>query len=364
MISFWVTRDGSFGIRTYGQNRGRAIAGRFQTRLYDDIGEVTELSAGTQVFAAVDQLTAPQREIVAVLWEAHARAVPGAVRLNDPRRVLRRFDLLTELHARGINSYRVFAATAAGEVRGFPVFVRERDSHDGPLTGLLHTRDDLAAALSALRVRGYRPGVLMITEFCDTAGADGVFRKYAAFKVGDRILAAHVHVSRSWNVKSASHELDAARVAEGMRFVETNPHEAWLRDVFAVANVGYGRADYGVRDGVPQVWEINLNPTLGRAPGARPERRVDPGLAELAARSRDGFHERLREAFVAIDGADGDRTAPVRVTIDEGLLRRLRDEKAVEHRRRRVLRWLQDLYVHPALGPPIRALYSRLFPRR
>jgi hypothetical protein len=35
-----------------------------------------------------------------------------------------------------------------------------------------------------------------------------------------------------------------------MEFVEGNPHEAWLRRVFAVAGTDYGRMDYGVLDGV------------------------------------------------------------------------------------------------------------------
>ena len=48
---------------------------------------------------------------------------------------------------------------------------------------------------------------------------------------------------------------------------------AWLRRVFAVAGVDYGRVDYGVLDGVPQVWEINLNPTIGR-PAGWPQKRA------------------------------------------------------------------------------------------
>lgn len=362
MISFWVTRAASFGIKKYRENRGRLIADRFQPRLYDDIEDTVRLQGDAQIFSALDQLTSPQRAVVAEMWDAHARLAPRAPRLNDPRHVLLRFDLLTKLHEQGINTFRVFRATSLGHVNRFPVFVRAIHAHDGPLTGLLHTRRDAARAVRALRLRGHRLRDLMIVEFCDTAGAGGLFRKYAAFNVGDNIIPAHVMVSHRWSVKSDANELDESRIREGIKYIEDNPHEAWLRKVFSIAKTGYGRVDYGVVDGVPQVWEINLNPTIGRGSGEQRPTVLGPDLISLREAGREIFHARLRAAFVALDG--GNHASEADVTIDKALITHVRAEASRSQRRVRVLGWLQWLYEHPRLGSPVRAVGAKLFPRR
>ena len=362
MISFWVTRAASFGIKKYCENRGRLIADRFQLRLYDDIEDTVRLQGNAQVFSALDQLASPQREVVAEIWDAHARIAPPAPRLNDPRHVLLRFDLLTKLHEQGINTFRVFRATSLRHVNRFPVFVRGIHNHDGPLTGLLHTRRDVARAVRALRLRGHRLRDLMIVEFCDTASADGLFRKYAAFKVRNSIIPCHLMVSHQWSVKSAANELDERRIREGIKYVEDNPHEAWLRKVFAVAETDYGRVDYGVLDGVPQVWEINLNPTIGRGRGEQRHTVLGPDLHTLREAGREIFHARLRAAFVALD--DGSHASEADVTIGKALISRVRAEASQSQRRLRVLGWLRWLYEHRRVGPPVRAVCAKLFPRR
>src|SRR5687768_11579932 len=98
MIAFWVTREGSSCIQNYLDNRGRALAARIVTPAYDDVGPVVRMSGGTQIFSTLDHLTATQREIARLLWDTHASQAPDAHRLNDPGRVLLRFDLLTRLH--------------------------------------------------------------------------------------------------------------------------------------------------------------------------------------------------------------------------------------------------------------------------
>ena len=92
MISFWVTRDASFGIRRYCENRGLAIADRFQPRFYEDIDREVRLHGGAQIFSALDQLTSRQRAVVADdLGCTRSRRAAARPRLNDPRHVLLRF---------------------------------------------------------------------------------------------------------------------------------------------------------------------------------------------------------------------------------------------------------------------------------
>ena len=41
----------------------------------------------------------------------------------------------------------------------------------------------------------------LIVEFVDTRGRDNLYRKYGAFRVGDRVLPRHVFHNDAWMVK-------------------------------------------------------------------------------------------------------------------------------------------------------------------
>ena len=102
---------------------------------------------------------------------------------------------------------------------------------------------------------------LLIEEFCDTRDASGLYRKYSAFAIGERIVPRHVFFSRDWLLK-APQLVAQELVAEELAYVRDNPHEAALREIFALARITYGRIDYALKDGRVQVWEINTNPQL------------------------------------------------------------------------------------------------------
>lgn len=114
-------------------------------------------------------------------------------------------------------------------------------------------------------------------------------------------------------------------------------------------------------NGVPQVWEVNLNPTMGRASGKQ-KHLPDPALEVLREQGRETVHGRMRAAFVALDD-DADESVRA-VTIPSALLARSAAEEAKNARRRRALSRLRDVYDHPRLGLPARVIYSKLFPRR
>jgi len=362
VITFWVNRDGQFGLENYQSHRGRAIADRFEARVYEDIaGDRVSISTGAQIFAGLDQVTSAQRELVSVLWDAHAAAAPRSPRLNDPRRTLLRFELLQRLCEEGLNRFRVYRIDQADEVARFPVFIRHIHRHNGPATRLVHSPEELGRLITALRIRGRRMRDHMIVEYCDVSGPDGLFRKYAAFKVGRHIIPSHVFASPNWIVKSVRNEPTEESVQEGLRFQHENPHGAWLAKVFDIAGIDYGRVDYGVAAGVPQVWEINLNATLGRAEGQSRHANLAPALKALRDSGRDIFHAQLRAAFLELDlYAAADR---LEVTIDGALQARVRREADELQRRQRVAGWLRRLYDAPLLNRPIRTLYS-LMPRR
>ena len=74
-------------------------------------------------------------------------------------------------------------------------------------------------------------------------------------------------------------------------FLETNPHESWIRTIFSDAGIDYGRIDYSLQDGRPRVWEINTNPTPF---DEAPERPVFQPLARA-------FADKFQDALEAMD---------------------------------------------------------------
>ena len=63
---------------------------------------------------------------------------------------------------------------------------------------------------------------------------------------------------------------------EEYEFVSTNPFAEALRPVFEIAGVDYGRVDFGLVGGRPQIYEINTNPDIKlRPPPGKVQRREE-----------------------------------------------------------------------------------------
>jgi hypothetical protein len=359
VITFWVNRDGLFGIQNYRSHRGRAIAERVEPRCYDGLFENSlRFDGGAQIFAGLDQATRAQRELAARVWDAHAAAAPHLPRLNDPRRVLLRFELLHRMAEVGLNAFRVYRTDQVDEIERFPVFVRHIHRHTGPSTRLVRGHDDLRRVLKALRIRGRRLREHMIVEFCDVSDSVGLFRKYAAFRVGRHIIPSHVFASRSWALKSSDNAPTEASIHEELQFQRENPHADWLTRVFDLAGIEYGRIDYGVLDGMPQVWEINLNPTIGRAEGQSRQTGLAPPLKALRDGGREAFHARLRTAILELDShAQG---GELEAHVDARLLLDLQRQARQVERRKKIDDWLSWLYERSILSRTVKRLYARL----
>jgi hypothetical protein len=251
-------------------------------------------------------------------------------------------------------------------VERFPVFVREEDQHTGSLTPLLGSRTEVEHAALRLRVRGYDTANLLIVEYCDARGSDGLVRKYSAFRVGDSILAKHLMIGSQWMLKSESSVLDEEKVREEQEYLRANPHEAWIREMFELAGIDYGRIDYGYSEGKPQVWEINTDPTIGRHRLPRAEReRYRP----MRKSDRESFQEQFQAAFRNLDVA-GENAAEIPIFLDPALRRKMKAEyerkqigQAVERCasyivHSRAMRQIKPLFAHAATA--VIPLISRL----
>jgi hypothetical protein len=359
MISFWVNSAGSFGMEQYLLQRAPDLAERIQLRTYESLTPDLQVTAGAHIFSALDQLSPAGRETVAALYDRVAEGCRATRLLNNPRRVSLRYELLGKASAAGINGYAAHRAAESNGAR-FPVFVREESGHGGPLTALLRSRRELARTLLALRARGFRIADLLVVEFCDLSDREGRFRMAAAYKVGEHIVPAFLLGGRNWMLKYSESEHDERAMRESLTYVQENPHEAWLRRIFALAGVDYGRIDYGVRDDTLQVWEINLSPTLGPSGGPAPPP-LAPRPETLLQEARKLYLSGMQQAFRALDPENN--AARVLVRLDLALVARMKTERARRRRRQTGLRLLQRLYHHPIFGRPFRAAYSRFLPK-
>jgi hypothetical protein len=260
----------------------------------------------------------------------------------------------------GINTFKAQRAAEASVAVRFPVFVREESNHNGALTGLLTSRRELERALLALRARGFPLTDLLIVEFCDLSDAEGVFRTASAVRLGEHIIPVHLLSGRRWMLKWDESDHGERAMQENLEYVLGNPHRAWIRRIFDLAGVDFGRIDYGIRGDTLQAWEINTNPTLGPPRGPEPLP-FAPKPEALLQESRVFFHTALRGAFQELDATTGG--ARVTVGIDPVLIARMRAEEAVVERQRKVLGVLHRIYSLPLIGRLFRAGYSRFLPR-
>lgn len=361
MITFWTTRAGRFGIMLYLENRGQALRDAFDVRDYESFEPHMRLGGGTHIISAVDQLTPAQRAAVTTVHDRLRASRPPVRFINPPSQVQLRYELTTTLWREGINTFRSHRATDADRITRFPVFLREESRHTGNKSGLLHDAASLRRAILALRLRGYRLKDLLIVEFCDTKDAKGAYRKYSAFRVGDAIVPAHMMAGGDWMMKALRSSPDEELAREELAYIEQNPHETLLRRVFDLAHIQFGRIDYGVLNGVPQVWEINTNPTMGRNPG-KPRKAIGPTVQALKDQARDAYHARLKPAFAALAAESDDSSNAIEVTIDPAVIEQARAELAIIERRRRLHTLARDIYEHPRAAT-LRSMLRLVAPR-
>jgi hypothetical protein len=184
--------------------------------------------------------------------------------LNHPSRALRRYDLLRALHAAGVNRFNAYRLSDRGQAR-FPAFLRLDNAHTGSLTPLLNSRDEMENAVDGLPGCVDRDHVIAV-EYCHTGDASGTFRKYSFMRIGERMVARHVLFSHDW-VDKHPDLVSPEHAAEEQQYLAANPHVAEIERVFRLANIEYGRMDYGLLEGAIQVWEINTNPIIMVPPG-------------------------------------------------------------------------------------------------
>lgn len=295
MIWYLVTAEHAYTVSEHLRGEwGAALRKRMVVMPYGLLSCVPTLPQGCYIFSDLERLEALPRKLLGKLC-TRLQASGNRV-LNHPDRSLRRLELLEALHAGGSNRFRAFPADTPGEPWRYPVFVREEKEHSGTRTPLLQDATAVREALLRLVLGGHSLRDLLVVEMCDTADDAGIYRKYSAFRIGEQIIPRHVLFSRNWMLKDMD-LLEPAHRLEVAAYCRDNPHEAALRRLFGRAQIEYGRVDYALdRDGRIQVWEINTNPQIMRAPQVYPA---------ALRHFHHAFAERYLAAMQAIDSDAG-----------------------------------------------------------
>ena len=227
---------------------------------YENAASLRKVPTGAVVWTDMDRLGEAEIETASTLSRQIGLEQPDVVQFNHPRVSLQRFDLLEKLFADGINNFRACRPDAVPEDIRFPVFLRDEVGASYEAPRLLARRRDLDDALACLPSMNFvRP---MVVEFGSKAGFDGLFRKYAAYRVGERTYAQHCFAKRDWFIKDPGRGLPQAVRQEHLADIRDNPHGPDLLSIFDKAAITYGRIDYTIVDGRIQVFEINTNPTV------------------------------------------------------------------------------------------------------
>jgi hypothetical protein len=360
MIHFVLPAASEWTLREYLSRWGAGVADRFRILHYESLADRISFDRGTYVLSTLQLAPGPQRLLEE--WHGRLAAADGVRFLNHPTRTLRRYALLEELARRGLNEFRAARLTEDVAALRYPIFLRSEWEHTGALSPLLRSPAEVEGAIGRAVWQGHRWEELLAVEFCDTADANGFYRKYSAYIVGDRILSRSMEYGRSWMLKHARSEFAEPMLLEERAYVFGNPHEKELREIFAIAGVQYGRIDYAVKDGRIQTWEINLHPTIGR--GQREHRSVPEELEPIRLVGKEHFHRGFEAAWKEVD-LPSDAGPSIPVVLDASIVSAARSGGPRRGRRLRLLRAALRPFrpILETVGRPLLPLVARLAAR-
>ncbi|RTL53968.1 MAG: hypothetical protein EKK40_05360 [Bradyrhizobiaceae bacterium] len=295
MIVFITTRGHGYSLKSIQNGTFGFPAPSLKIMSYERLLGARRIPRATYIFSDIERLPPFLLGVAAELYRAMRGE--GLRCLNDPAKVKSRLALLRTLHRSGINPFNAYRADESPRPARFPVFVRFETDHGSPLTGLIHSQAELETALSDLENSGTPLRGAIVTEYCSSSDADGLFHKWGTFRIGDQYSVDHIAVEKNWLVKYGKWDDITEPVArEEHETVSQNRFSPDLSRAFELAHIEFGRADYAIVDGRIAIYEINTNPYIGPfVPDSKPLRLQTQTIART----------RMGKALEAIDTEDG-----------------------------------------------------------
>lgn len=259
---------------------------------YDQLLKRRAPHKATHIFTDLDRLPAWRVHQAAMLYRDLGRA--GIRALNDPSRFLGRFGLLRALFRSGSNDFNAYRLDEFEAPARWPVFLRVEGNHSEPVSGLLENEEELGDAIERAIEEGAPRSALLIIEFAAEPVAPRLFRRLSIFRVGDRLIGSTCAHDDNWLVKYGKAGIATDELYdEEYSIVANNPFAALVGPAFNLAGLEYGRADFGLVGGRPQIYEINSNPQMNLKPSV--------GATERRKESMALFRDQYIDAMNAID---------------------------------------------------------------
>jgi hypothetical protein len=232
----------------------------------------------TYIFTDFDRLPNWRLQDAALHYRRLQEA--GVKVFNDPARVDGRYGLLRRLSRRGINDFDSYRVEELAMPKRWPVFLRMEGNHAPPLSGLLDNVDQLRKATRLCIKAGYPIGSLLIVEYAAEPVRPGLYRRLSVFRIGDRMLGHTCAHDDNWIVKYGKTAIAPEELyEEEYEMIRDDSFGEALRPAFVLAGVQYGRADFGLIGGKPQIYEINTNPEVALSPKPSPIQRRNESFA-------------------------------------------------------------------------------------
>lgn len=297
----------STSAHSYTTRRVPGFPGAPRTRSwsYDRLFRARRVPRGTWIFTDFDRLSSWELELAARAYRS--LKVAGLTVLNDPAVACQRLTLLRRLRQRGFNRFGAWSIEDDEWPERYPVFLRAQSAHRGSFSGLLPDRPALETAIAERIGRGVPRRELMAVEYCAEPLREGLFRKLAAFRVGEVMVPALCVHQSGWVAKDGEKGIAGQELYDDeYRIIESDRHCAEIRPAFEIGEIEFGRADFGIVAGRPQIYEINTNPTVGIM-------RDHPFPIRLAADKL--FQTKFAAALARIDTPERSERVPVKSSV-------------------------------------------------
>ena len=308
MLLFITTHGYTFTVRSLLERTFGAETPTCGVTTYDALFQASRTIQAAHIFLDIERLY--DWELALAGNVCHAIRETGLPCVNDPARVMNRYELLRNLHAAEINPFTAYRAEEHPLPSRFPVFVRYEKDHLTPISDLLPDQAALNAKLSSLREQGTPLRGLIVVEFASEPIQPGVWRKFGTFRVGDAVFVDHAVAEDRWLVKYGKIGLATdAMFEEEKDAVISNRFAEQLRPAFEIANVEWGRADHATFVGREIVYEVNTNPLIEP---------LKPQRSPIRDETLRFARERMAQQLWRMDFGNGE---PVPFVPTEGLLR-------------------------------------------
>jgi len=304
MINFVVTCDHRYTLKKMFDGALGRLGFKHKLWSYESLLKSRSAKTGTWIFQDIERLTFAERMRVSQI--AARLEAQGAKVLNHPARAAARYELQRKLFNAGINRFQTYRADEHRIPQQWPVFIRYENNHRSPNSKLLHSPDELKNALELYAAEAVPLSALLIVEYCGEQKHDGLWWKYSAFRVGNEIIHHHIVREDNWVAKYGNPEMQFDDDAwlrmrtDEKNFVDQVNDPMRLMAAFELGGLEFGRMDFGIVDGLPQVYEINTNPTMGA---------VDASKEKFTAFPREPIirlaNQRIIDALQRIDSAGG-----------------------------------------------------------